>query len=306
MEETLKQEDLREKMIRDRHKGIACIVLSALCFAFMNVFIRAAGDLPSLQKVFFRNLIAFFAAWFVMRRKHVAFSGKKSNLLLLVCRSMFGLVGMMGNFYAVDHLVLADASMLNKMSPFFAILFSLLLLKERISLVQMAAVTGAFLGSLLIIKPTGFDMARFSALVGLLGGLGAGVAYTFVRLLGTRGEKGPFIVCFFSGFSTLVLLPVLLFDYTPMTLEQLVWLLLAGVAASGGQFGITAAYCYAPARDISVYDYSQIVFSAILGFFLFGQMPDVYSWIGYLVICGMAVWMFFYQKQAIQKQERNG
>ena len=47
MEETLKQEDLREKMIRDRHKGIACIVLSALCFAFMNVFIRAAGDLPS-------------------------------------------------------------------------------------------------------------------------------------------------------------------------------------------------------------------------------------------------------------------
>ena len=145
-------------MIRDRHKGIACIVLSALCFAFMNVFIRAAGDLPSLQKVFFRNLIAFFAAWFVMRRKHVAFSGKKSNLLLLVCRSMFGLVGMMGNFYAVDHLVLADASMLNKMSPFFAILFSMLILKESLSFKQVAAVLGAFAGSLLIIKPTGFDI----------------------------------------------------------------------------------------------------------------------------------------------------
>ena len=298
MEETLKQEDLREKMIRDRHKGIACIVLSALCFAFINVFIRAAGDLPSLQKVFFRNLIAFFAAWFVMRRKHVAFSGKKSNLLLLVCRSMFGLVGMMGNFYAVDHLVLADASMLNKMSPFFAILFSMLILKESLSFKQVAAVLGAFAGSLLIIKPTGFDIQSPAAAVGLLGGMGAGIAYTFVRILGKRGEAGPFIVCFFSGFSTLMLLPVFILNYHPMTAWQLGSLLMAGVAATGGQFGITAAYCYAPARDISVYDYSQIVFSAILGFFLFGQLPDVYSWMGYGVICAMAVWMFF--------MERNG
>lgn len=290
------------KTMNQKQKGIICIIISAFSFALMNVFIRMAGDIPSMQKSFFRNLLCFFFALAVMKKDHVGFSGKRENIKLLVTRSIFGTIGILCNFYAVDHMALADASMLNKMSPFFAILFSLLLLKERISLVQMAAVTGAFLGSLLIIKPTGFDMARFSALVGLLGGLGAGVAYTFVRLLGTRGEKGPFIVCFFSGFSTLVLLPVLLFDYTPMTLAQLVWLLLAGVAASGGQFGITAAYCYAPARDISVYDYSQIVFSAILGFFLFGQLPDVYSWIGYLVICGMAVWMFFYQKQAIQKQ----
>ena len=83
-----------------------------------------------------------------------------------------------------------------------------------------------------------------------------------------------------------------------LTAWQLGSLLMAGVAATGGQFGITAAYCYAPARDISVYDYSQIVFSAILGFFLFGQLPDVYSWMGYGVICAMAVWMFF--------MERNG
>lgn len=281
-----------------KQKGIICIIISAFSFAMMNVFIRMAGDLPSMQKSFFRNLLCFFFALAIMKKDHVGFSGKRENIKYLIIRSVFGTIGILCNFYAVDHMALADASMLNKMSPFFAILFSLVLLRERISLVQLLAVIGAFLGSLLIIKPTGFDIARLPAVIGLMGGLGAGVAYTFVRILGTKGEKGPFIVCFFSGFSTLVLLPVMLFGYTPMTLGQLCWLLLAGVAASGGQFGITAAYCYAPARDISVYDYSQIVFSAILGFFLFGQMPDVFSWIGYTVICGMAVWMFFYQKRS--------
>lgn len=294
---TLNEEKAVEAQMGNRRMGIACIVLSALCFAFMNVCIRAAGDLPSLQKVFFRNLIAFFVALFVLRRNHVHFSGTKSNLPLLVVRSMFGMLGMLGNFYAVDHLVLADASMLNKMSPFFAILFSILILKEKITWKQAAAVLGAFAGSLLIIKPTGLDVQNPAALVGLLGGMGAGIAYTFVRILGKRGEAGAFIVCFFSGFSTLVLFPVFLYVYEPMSLWQTGCMLMAGVAATGGQFTITAAYCYAPARDISVYDYSQIVFSAAFGFLLFGQIPDLLSWIGYAVICSMAVWMFFVDKK---------
>lgn len=285
--------------MNSKYKGIICIVFSAFCFALMNVFIRLSGDLPSIQKSFFRNLVAFFFALAVMKKNHVKFSGDRKNLIFLLLRSSFGLLGVLCNFYAVDHLMLADASMLNKMSPFFAILFSFLILKEKISLPQMAAVVGAFLGSLLIIRPTGQNVSLFPAVIGLLGGLGAGIAYTFVRLLGTKGEKGPFIVCFFSGFSTLVLLPVMIFGRAPMTAAQLLSLLGAGLAATGGQFGITMAYCYAPAREISVYDYSQILFSAMFGFFLFGQMPDIWSWLGYSMICAMAVWMFLYQKRKI-------
>ncbi|MCI6887609.1 MAG: DMT family transporter [Lachnospiraceae bacterium] len=285
--------------MKQKYKGIICIVLSAFCFALMNVFIRMAGELPSVQKSFFRNLVAFFFALVIIKKEGVHFSGDRNNLVLLVIRSLFGTMGILCNFYAVDHLVLADASMLSKMSPFFAILFSYFLLKEKVSLVQGIAVAGAFVGSLLIIKPTGFDLTRLPAVIGLLGGLGAGVAYTFVRIIGKRGEKGPFIVCFFSGFSLLVMLPMLLASYQSMSIKQFAILMLCGLAAAGGQFSITAAYCYAPATEISVFDYSQIVFSAIFGFVLFGQVPDLYSWLGYLVICGMGIWMFLYQKREV-------
>ena len=189
---------------------------------------------------------------------------------------------------------------LNKMSPFFAIIFSYFILKEKVTVSQAVIVAGAFLGSLLIIKPTTAIFSSPAALVGLLGGLGAGVAYTYVRVLGKKGEKGPFIVFVFSAFSCLVTLPWLILDFHSMSGIQFLYLLLAGLSAAGGQFSVTAAYFHAPAKEISVYDYSQILFSAVLGFVVFGQLPDVLSWMGYIVICSMAVVMFLYN----QKKEK--
>lgn len=289
--------------MKQRYKGILLIICSAFCFSLMNAFVRLSGDLPSIQKSFFRNLVAFFFAFIILKKEGAGFSGKRENLWYLVLRSFFGTVGILCNFYAVDHLMLADASMLNKMSPFFAIFFSFLLLKERVKPIQAMIVSGAFLGSLFIIKPSPLNMELGPALIGLMGGLGAGAAYTFVRVLGLRGEKGPFIVCFFSGFSCLVTLPYLLLQFHAMSFWQTLCLLLAGLAAAGGQFSITGAYLYAPAREISVYDYSQILFSAVLGFFLFGQTPDGWSLAGYVIICSMAAAMFFYNRKP--EKEKN-
>lgn len=280
-----------------RNKGICFIILSAFSFALMGACVRLAGDVPSIQKSFFRNLVAFFVALIMIVRSGDGFEIKKGNLGYMVLRATFGTMGILCNFYAVDHLVLSDASMLNKMSPFFAIIFSYFILKEKVSVPQTLIVTGAFLGSLLIIKPTTAIFSSPAALIGLLGGLGAGVAYTYVRVLGKKGEKGPFVVFVFSAFSCVVTLPYLLFHYHAMSGMQLLYLILAGLSAAGGQFSITAAYFHAPAKEISVYDYSQILFSAVLGFVVFGQLPDLYSWIGYAIICSMAVVMFLYNKK---------
>lgn len=283
--------------IKQQYKGILYIVLSAFCFALMNMFVHMSGDLPSIQKSFFRNFVAAIFACIILLKDGVPFRCKKENLIYMILRSGFGTVGILCNFYAVDHLVLSDASMLNKMSPFFAVLFSFLILKEKVTIPQALIVAGAFLGSMFVVKPTFANMDFIPSLIGLLGGICAGAAYTMVRKLGENGEKGPFIVFFFSAFSCLVTLPWLIFDYHPMSGTQIVILLLAGLSAAGGQFSITAAYCYAPAREISVYDYSQIIFSAVLGFFVFGQLPDALSWLGYGIICVMAVIMFLYNKR---------
>lgn len=171
--------------------GIIYIICSAFFFALMNMFVRMAGDLPSVQKSFFRNLIAFFFAFMIMRKNKIPFTCKKENRLSLFLRATFGTLGVLCNFYAVDHLVLADASVLNKMSPFFAILFSYIILKEKITIRQGAVVVVAFLGSLLVIKPTFANMDLIPSVIGLCGGLFAGAAYTYVRKLTTHGEKGP-------------------------------------------------------------------------------------------------------------------
>ncbi len=285
-----------------KFKGIACIVTSAFCFTFMNAFVRLSGELPTVQKTFFRNFVALIFAFIILKKQHSSLlPSDRKNTIGLILRSVCGVIGMLCNFYAVDNLNLSDASMLNKLSPFFVIIFSFIFLKEKINTIQVAAVVAAFIGCLFIIKPTFANSELFPSVIGFIGGIGAGAAYTAVRYLGLKGEKGTYIVFFFSSFSAIVTVPFLIFDYHPMTLYQLAMLLLAGLSAAGGQFAITAAYRYAPAKEISVYDYSQVVFSAILGFFLFSQLPDIYSFIGYIIICAVAVMMFVYNNKNAKK-----
>jgi len=286
--------------IQPKYKGILMILLSALCFACMNMCVRMSGDVPTLQKSFFRNIIAAGVAAVMLVRQGGSFRpATRGNLPYLLARAICGTVGVLGNFYAVDHLVLSDASMLNKMSPFFAVVASMFLLKEKLAPAQVAALAGAFVGALCIIKPTFSNMNLTASLVGFAGGLGAGVAYTFVRMLGKRGERGSYIVFFFSAFSCLVALPYVLFGGVPMTIEQTLWLISAGVCGAGGQFSITGAYRCAPAREISVYDYSQVIFAAVLGFFLFGDRPDLLSILGYIIICSMAVMNFLHNNKKL-------
>ena len=273
------------------------IILSAFFFACMNVSVRLAGDLPSVQKSFFRNLVAAVFAAIILTRKHIVPRVQKQYWGPLFLRCAFGTLGILCNFYAIDHLLVADASILNKLSPFFAIIFSIFLLKEKPKFAQIIGVAVAFVGSLFIIKP-GFDNPQvLPAVAGLLGGMGAGIAYTFVRRLGQKQENSRRIVFFFSAFSCILCLPFLIAEYEHMSFLQLLYLILAGTFACIGQLGITKAYICAPAREISVYDYTQVIFAAVLGFFVFGDIPDWLSVFGYVLIIGAGVAMFFYNKK---------
>lgn len=103
----------------NRAKGTLCILMAALSFALMNTFVRLSGDVPSMQKAFFRNAVAAVFSFLIMLKNREPFHPpKKGHWVYLFARAFFGTVGLLCNFYAVDHLNLSDASMLNKMSPF--------------------------------------------------------------------------------------------------------------------------------------------------------------------------------------------
>ena len=267
----------------------------------MSACVKLAGDLPNFQKVFFRNLVSAVIALYLILKHKGSLTGKKENRNLLLMRSTFGTLGVILNFYAIDKLVLSDANMLNKLSPFLSVLLCALFLKEKINKKQITSIIIAFTGALFIIKPT-FSIEVIPYLSGIFGALFAASAYTCLRVLGSR-EESYTIVFFFSMFSLITILPIFIYVYEPMTISQLVFLLLGGVFASLGQFGITLAYKYAPAKEISIFDYTNIIFSAILSIFIFGQYPDMLSVIGYIVIFSAAFYVFLYNKK-LDKAEK--
>lgn len=274
----------------NRNKGILLLLASAFGFSLMTAFVKLSGDVPTLQKTIFRNGVSMIIAFFFVINFKERLFGKRENQRLLLLRSALGALGIVLFFYAIDHLVLADADMLNKMSPFFTIVFAAIFLKEHVKPFQWYSILLAFLGTLFIIKPSfSLDIVPYAA--GILSAVFAGGAYTVLRALGGR-EKFYTVVFYFSAFTTVILLPFVLVAYEPMTVQQTVYLLSAGVFATVGQFGITLAYKFAPAKEISVFNYFTVVFSAILGFVLLGQIPDVYSIIGYIIIFGASFYMF--------------
>ena len=281
--------------LNNRTKGVLFIIMSAFGFAMMSAFVKLSGDLPSFQKTFFRNITSCIIAFILILINKESFFGKLENQKILILRSIFGTLGIVFNFYAIDKLVLSDANMLNKLSPFFVIIFSALFLKEKINLKQGLAIIVAFIGALFIIKPQ-FNFDIIPSLIGVCGAICAAAAYTCLRALGGK-EKYYTIVFYFSFFSTIVILPFMLMVYKEMSMLQFVYLILAGIFASIGQFGITIAYKYAKAKEISIFDYSNILFSAIISIVLFGVIPDYLSVIGYIIIFAVSLYMFLYNKK---------
>jgi drug/metabolite transporter (DMT)-like permease len=282
------------KKITNKHiLGITMVIIDSLFFSLMTLFVRLSGNVPTMEKTFFRNFIAAIIALIALSRSEEKFKIKKGSMPGLLARSIAGGLGMICNFWAIDHIALADANILNKLSPFFAIIVSVFVLKEIPNKVEIITVMIAFVGALFVVKPTA-GLASLPALVGMLGGLGAGIAYTFVRKLGNQGERGPVIVAFFSVFTCLMVLPFMLMDFQPLSIKQLLCLLGAGGSAAVGQFTVTAAYKYAPAKEISVFDYSQLLFASIWGFLFFGELPDHWSVIGYVIIISMAAIKWYY------------
>ena len=277
----------------------------------MALFINLAGEMPVFMKAFFRNLVAIVMSYVMLARSPEKFKIKKGSMPGLLMRASFGTIGILANFYAISNTNMSDAMMLNKLSPFFALLTSMIILKEAADGFQWAAILTALVGAVFVVKPSflfsnlgvnGSDV--FPLVIALIGGICAGIAYAFLRKVTVNGERPIIVVAFFSTFSCIILIPFIVFTYQPITPLQLFYCAMTGVAACFGQIFISSAYAACPAKEISIYDYSTVIFTALLGFLVLGEVPDWLSIVGYAIIIGASVLNYLYNNNYLKFKKK--
>ncbi len=283
--------------MENKSKGIILILLSALFFALMAATVKSLENIPVAEKIFFRNILGFFIALFMVIRKKKPLFG--NNIKYLILRSVFGLLGVACYFYALSIIPLADAVILNKISPFFVLVLSAIFLNEKIKKLQIVSLILALTGAALVIKPE-FTSTLLPSIIALLSSFFAGAAYTTIRHLRHTDEVET-IVLYFTFISTVTMIPFLTFDFLPgefviPNITEAFGLLGLGVFATTAQFLMTNAYRFAPAGELSIYTYTNIVFSTLIGLVIFLEVPDYLTVIGAGLIIGAGFFNFYANK----------
>jgi drug/metabolite transporter (DMT)-like permease len=273
--------------VEDVRRGALYMVLAALFFAGMGAAVKAASrELPSAMVVFFRNGVglAVLLPWLVRR------SGaglRTRHLGEHLFRSVTGLLAMFCFFYAIAHMRLADAILINQSVPLVLPLVERAWLEEPISRRLWWPIGLGFVGLLAILKP-GSELFEPVALVALVSTLFASVAQVGIRRL-TRTEPVTRIVFYFGLISTaLSAVPSLAAWKTPRP-ETLFVLLLMGGLATAGQLCLTRAYSCAAAARVGPFIYTGVVFAGILDWAVWGTLPDRLFLVGALLVSGAAI-----------------
>ena len=225
--------------------SIFLMIVSSLSLACMGASVKYAGDIPLFQKVFMRDSIVVIVALIVLLYRRKNPFGHAENRMRLTLRGLSGFIGVTLYFYSVNQLLLADATIINKLSPFFTTLFAVLLLKEKIPRIQMPAL-----------------------------------------ILG----------------SVILSLPIMIFTYSNPGIPIFVSLLLTGVFAAIGQITLTYSYKYSKTSDVSIYSYTLIIFSLIIGYIFWNEIPDYLSMTGGVLIIISSILVYISYKIKKNKQ----
>ena len=290
----------RKRIIRPtRQKGILLMLLSALLFSAMQVIINITGErIPLMEQVFFRNIVSLIICFVIIRRNGLSMFGEKKYQPLLFMRSGFGLLGLVSLFYAASRASQADVTILSKLSPFLITLFAFLFLNERIAKIQIPALLIAFCGVFLVANPA-FHSNALPLFMALLCSLFSSVAYT---LLAYSKDKvnAITVIMHFSTFCAAVSLPFFVMNMTMPSPTEFFLLLLMGTFGGFGQITLTYAYRMAPASEVSIYNYSGILFSMFLGYVVLGETVPSTSLLGGALVVLASLLTYRYSRHPVE------
>ena len=269
-------------------RGALWMVAAAAAFSVMITLVRHLSTRqPVFEIVFFRNFFGLLVMlpW-VLRHRGEVLRTRRPGLHFL--RAALGLLAMSLWFWTLSVLPLAEATALSFTAPIFATLLAVPFLGETLSRRRLAAIAGAFLGALVILRP-GARVLDPAALVALATALVWGASTVLVKLLGRTEAPAAIVtwmVLLLTPLSGLLALPVW---RTPDAGELLAFLAL-GLVGSTGHYCMSRALASTDAGRILPFDYLRLPFVALLGWLVYAQPLDLWTWIGAGVIAGCSIW----------------
>ncbi|MEM7015771.1 MAG: DMT family transporter [Pseudomonadota bacterium] len=261
----------------------AWMLVAGFLFAWMGAFIKLSSEyFSTTELIFYRSFIGLLLIAPVIVMRHLPL--KTPNWRLHVARSFFGMTGMVMFFTCLSLLPLATAMTLNQTAPLFLLVLTALFLQTPIFLRQVIGIFLGFASILLLLGPSISDGYSFTWLLGLGSGFAGGLVFLMVRQLSERGEPEWRVVFYFSFITSCVsgVWALLANNWHTWTLES--GALLIGLALSGtlGQLAMTRAYRTGQVLIVGALNYSTVIFSALLGIMLWG---DLIPWTGWVAIC---------------------
>jgi drug/metabolite transporter (DMT)-like permease len=217
-------------------------------------------------------------------------------------RAFYGTIGMALTFGAVILLPLAEATTFSFTVPIFAVLLSIVLLKEQVGPWRWSAVLMGFAGVVIIAQPGGSHFPLYGALVAL--GSAFMIALISIQIADlNRTEKPLTIVFYFAAFSTPIIALALPVVMTAHDLTQ--WLLIAGIGVIGmvGQLLLTAALRFGSLSSVIVMDYSALFWATLYGWLLFGMLPPTSTWFGAPLVAGAGI-IIAWREHALSRSRR--
>ncbi|MFY7961044.1 MAG: DMT family transporter [Elsteraceae bacterium] len=276
------------------------MIIGSVAFAGMNVVIRFASDeMHTYQLVFFRNLfgLLWMAPWLMSYGMAALRTGR---IMFYVFRSSLGLVGMYGSFYAVTHMVMADATALSFTAPLFATVGAVLFLGERIRLRRTIATLVGFLGVLIVLRP-GPEMLNPVAIIALIGSAAGAASILVVRSL-SKTEPPNAIVVYMVLFLAPMSLPAAIWVWVWPSWTDLGLMVILGGLGTLGHLSVTRAYAMAEATAVLPYDYLRLPVVALGGFLAFGELPDHWTFAGAGVIALSSIYIARREAQVKRSQ----
>ena len=291
--------------------GIAFKIGAVLVFLVMSSLLKASPGVPAGELVFFRSFFGVFPVMAFLAWKGELRDGLKSNNVgSQVWRGLVGTCSMGLNFFALTRLPLPEAVTISYATPLIIVVLSAIFLHETVRLYRWSAVVIGLCGVVIIGWPrltlltSGVDSAAALGVLTALGGAAmGGVAQLLVRRL-IKTERSATIVLYFLLSSSVISLVTVPFGWVmpdPLTMAYLVG---AGICGGIAQILLTESYRHAELSVVAPFEYSSLVFSVIIGFVFFGDVPDWFMLVGGVIVVGSGLFIIYREHRLGLEQRR--